>query len=299
MAKQSCRAWRWRADSDLAVREVFERSSFSDGLRALHLECAWTGSREGQRRDEGARQLGEHWQGITRENFAVGDKRCMLMGMRAVLALMVVAGTAAAGSAPGAWVGQVQPVGDPLAPCADCALSCRWQRARHARRAAAQGRRAARRVRPRWSQPLVGIAVAASVGHGRWRCRGSCSTAATATTACWCCRAGTHACVSSRIARGDPNEIRAALLRDETLAGIKKALAKLEIGEVDTDGDGRVDFAVTYGCSRVERRRVPARGASSSWSRPRRGRLGRDRVAREHGGRADACRVAAWVRRSC
>lgn len=47
----------------------------------------------------------------------------------------------------------------------------------------------------------------------------------------------------------DDAQIRAALLRDETLAGIKKSLAKLEIGAIDVDGDGRADFAVTYGCS--------------------------------------------------
>ncbi len=50
-------------------------------------------------------------------------------------------------------------------------------------------------------------------------------------------------------AKGDEAQIRAALLRDETLAGIKKSLAKLEIGAIDVDGDGRADFAVTYGCS--------------------------------------------------
>ncbi len=49
--------------------------------------------------------------------------------------------------------------------------------------------------------------------------------------------------------KGDDAEIRAAILRNETLAGIKKALAKLEVGAIDVDGDGRADFAVTYGCS--------------------------------------------------
>jgi hypothetical protein len=49
--------------------------------------------------------------------------------------------------------------------------------------------------------------------------------------------------------KADDAGIRAALMRDETLAGIKKSLAKLEVGAVDVDGDGKADFAVTYGCA--------------------------------------------------
>lgn len=47
----------------------------------------------------------------------------------------------------------------------------------------------------------------------------------------------------------DVAAIRAALLRDDTLAGVKRALAGLEIGAVDVDGDHKADFAVTYGCN--------------------------------------------------
>ena len=53
------------------------------------------------------------------------------------------------------------------------------------------------------------------------------------------------------VAVGKPDDalIRAALMRDEALSGIKRALLKLEIGAIDVDGDGRADFAVTYGCT--------------------------------------------------
>lgn len=59
---------------------------------------------------------------------------------------------------------------------------------------------------------------------------------------------------------GDDAEIRAAILRNETLAGIKKALAKLEVGAIDVDGDGRADFAATYGCSAWNDGSCQARG---------------------------------------
>ena len=60
--------------------------------------------------------------------------------------------------------------------------------------------------------------------------------------------------------KADDTEIRAAILRNETLAGIKKALAKLEVGAIDVDGDGRADFAVTYGCSAWNDGACQARG---------------------------------------
>lgn len=49
--------------------------------------------------------------------------------------------------------------------------------------------------------------------------------------------------------KADVAAIRATLLRDEALAGVRKALNNLEVGAVDIDGDGKADFAVTYGCN--------------------------------------------------
>lgn len=43
--------------------------------------------------------------------------------------------------------------------------------------------------------------------------------------------------------------IKQALLRDEVLSGVKRALIGLEVGAIDVDGDGKADFAVTYGCN--------------------------------------------------
>jgi hypothetical protein len=47
----------------------------------------------------------------------------------------------------------------------------------------------------------------------------------------------------------DTAAIRAALLKDDVLAGVKRSLAGLEIGGVDIDGDHRADYAITYGCN--------------------------------------------------
>ncbi|HEY1556986.1 MAG TPA: hypothetical protein VGF94_19260 [Kofleriaceae bacterium] len=47
----------------------------------------------------------------------------------------------------------------------------------------------------------------------------------------------------------DAHAIASVLLHDATLSGVRRALAGLEIGAIDTDGDGAADFAVTYGCN--------------------------------------------------
>jgi hypothetical protein len=47
----------------------------------------------------------------------------------------------------------------------------------------------------------------------------------------------------------DIKAIRAVLLKDEVLSGVKRSLDGLEVGAIDIDGDGKADFAVTYGCN--------------------------------------------------
>ncbi len=170
----------------------------------------------------------------------------MLMGMRAVLALLVVAGTAAAAPAPGAWIGQVQPVGDPLAPCADCALS-------PVQRAGTLVVLPPKDVAPPAGfvlvvQPLVGIAVAASVDKGRAALPWFLLDRRDGDNGVLVLPAGTTVRIVE-IARGDLNEIRAALLKNEVLSHVGKAVAKLEASGIDIDGDKRADFAVTYGCA--------------------------------------------------
>jgi len=47
----------------------------------------------------------------------------------------------------------------------------------------------------------------------------------------------------------DEKAIKAVLIKDDVLAGVKRSLAGLEVGAIDVDGDGKADFAVTYGCN--------------------------------------------------
>lgn len=51
------------------------------------------------------------------------------------------------------------------------------------------------------------------------------------------------------LAKAEDAGIRAALLKGEALAHVKRALVGLEIAGVDLDGDGKPDLAMTYGCS--------------------------------------------------
>jgi hypothetical protein len=50
-------------------------------------------------------------------------------------------------------------------------------------------------------------------------------------------------------AAADVKAIKLVLLKNEVLSGVKRSLNDLEVGAIDTDGDGKADFAVTYGCN--------------------------------------------------
>jgi hypothetical protein len=47
----------------------------------------------------------------------------------------------------------------------------------------------------------------------------------------------------------DLKAIRAALAKDDALSGVRRALNDLEVGAIDVDGDGKADYAITYGCT--------------------------------------------------
>jgi hypothetical protein len=49
--------------------------------------------------------------------------------------------------------------------------------------------------------------------------------------------------------KGDVEVIKATLARTDALAGVRRALAALEVGAVDVDGDGKADVVATYGCT--------------------------------------------------
>jgi hypothetical protein len=60
--------------------------------------------------------------------------------------------------------------------------------------------------------------------------------------------AGTKATVVAP-SKDDVAQVRARVARNDALSGVRKALVGLEVGTVDIDGDGKADYAVTYGCS--------------------------------------------------
>jgi hypothetical protein len=43
--------------------------------------------------------------------------------------------------------------------------------------------------------------------------------------------------------------IRKALMKNEVLSGVARALKDIEVGAIDVDGDHKADFAITYGCN--------------------------------------------------
>lgn len=49
--------------------------------------------------------------------------------------------------------------------------------------------------------------------------------------------------------KADVAAIKATLVKTEALAGVRRALDRLELGAVDVDGDGKADVVVTYGCA--------------------------------------------------
>lgn len=49
--------------------------------------------------------------------------------------------------------------------------------------------------------------------------------------------------------KADAAAITATLVKTEALAGVRRALAGLELGAIDLDGDGKADVVATYGCA--------------------------------------------------
>lgn len=47
----------------------------------------------------------------------------------------------------------------------------------------------------------------------------------------------------------DVAAIKAVLVKTDALAGVRRALAGLELGAIDLDGDGKADVVATYGCT--------------------------------------------------
>lgn len=171
----------------------------------------------------------------------------MLMGMRAVLVLVALGATAAAAPAPPqAWVGQVKPDGEALPPCGDCAPS-------PVQRGGTLVVLPPKDVAPPAGdvvlvQPLVGIVLGAHVDQGRAALAWFLADRRDGDNGVLVLPAKTPVRFVAATP-ADVAQIKAALLRNEVLEHIAKSVAKLEVGAIDIDGDGKADFAVTYGCA--------------------------------------------------
>jgi hypothetical protein len=47
----------------------------------------------------------------------------------------------------------------------------------------------------------------------------------------------------------DVAAVKATLVKTETLAGVRRAVAGIELAAIDIDGDGKADVVTTYGCA--------------------------------------------------
>ncbi len=161
---------------------------------------------------------------------------------------LIAAGLATATTAhAGIWIGVVQPATPPVAPCECDVLT-------------AVARPVAIIVLPTPNvtspadgtmvhvlQPLLGMAVAAKLVGGKL-----------ALPAFIVDRRRNHdevivvdGDVKPALLVATPADvaaIKAVVGHAESLEGVRKATAKLEVGVVDLDGDGKADVATTYGC---------------------------------------------------
>jgi hypothetical protein len=174
-----------------------------------------------------------------------------------LMTLMALAGSASAaprrgpqralGVGPAAWIGVFRPTAPGVEPCA-CDRRTVIGHAGTIVALTPGSDRPAASGAVRVVQPLVGMNLEATIDHGKVvlpyfaidRREGADAVLILPATA---------KVVFLDPTPSDDKLIRAALMRDEVLSGVKRALDKLEIGVVDIDGDHRADFAVTYGCN--------------------------------------------------
>jgi hypothetical protein len=166
-------------------------------------------------------------------------------------ALVLLSATASAGpAAPKAWIGVFRPNPPGLPPCGDCDKpTIVGATGEVIVLSPSDGRPLPDAGDVTLVQPLLGMNVVAHVSaHGRAPVplfaadrRDDANTVLVLPG-------------DARVVFVTPNArdvvlIDAALMRDESLARVRRALAGIEIGGVDVDGDHRPDYAITYGCN--------------------------------------------------
>jgi hypothetical protein len=163
------------------------------------------------------------------------------------LAVLVVAlGHVASAAPPHAWIGTFQP-GEVVERCADCA-----KRTIHPCAGSVRVLSAGDGTLPTGDvvvvSPLLGMIAAGKVDNGRITLPWFHYDVRDADDGVLVLPGGTSVGFP-RATPADVRDIGQALLRNEVLSHVRRSLAGLEVGGVDVDGDGKVDFAVTYGCN--------------------------------------------------
>lgn len=174
----------------------------------------------------------------------------MLWGMRRFALVLLAATASAAPVAPKAWIGVFRPTPPGPPPCGDCDKPTVVGATGEVIVLSPSDGGALPDVGDvTLVQPLLGMNVVARVSaHGRAPVSLFATDRRDDANAVLVLRGDAHVAFVTPAAR-DVALIDAALMRDEALAHVRRALAGIEIGGVDVDGDHRPDYAVTYGCN--------------------------------------------------
>ncbi len=173
--------------------------------------------------------------------------------MRVIAVACLVAGTAsaapkvAAPEPPKAWIGTF----DPQTPKKPCTADCKLVPTPHAGvvvvLSPAKGDPASGDVVV--VQPLLGAVASGHIDKARVSlAQFSYDPNRDGDDGVLVLPAGTPAKILA-VTKPEVAAIRTTLMRNEALAGVRKSLNDLEVAMVDIDGDGKADFAVTYGCN--------------------------------------------------
>jgi hypothetical protein len=160
--------------------------------------------------------------------------------------LVVVVAHAAYAAPPRAWLGTFQP-GATVEHCADCAKR-KIQPCAGSVRVLTPDDGSAPTGDVVIVSPLLGLVAAGTVAQGRVALPWFHYDLRDSDAGVLVLPGGTKVGLPPATA-ADVRDIGQALLRNEVLSHIRRALAGLEVGAVDVDGDGKADFAVTYGCN--------------------------------------------------
>jgi hypothetical protein len=171
----------------------------------------------------------------------------MLLRVRSIVALLLMSTVAHADTS--AWIGVFRPDPPGVAPCACDKASVVGASGEVIVLSPGDGAALPELGDVTLVQPLLGMNIVAHVtSHGRAPVRLFAADRRDGDDAVLVLPADVHV-VFVTPAPADVLAIRAALMKDEVLSGVRRALVGMEIGAIDVDGDHRADFAVTYGCN--------------------------------------------------